>query len=360
MKKTYWIIGIVIIIAVGAFIYFNTSEEPLKNRYEDDKGYPMVNSRGSWGEELRLESPISAPDGKLNFEFDEMRGDVVFTCANTGEEAEIVLIENYQPEGLVEGGWSYTYVIDCGDEYWIHLMTGASPYGKLFGPFSLLDSPEPTPNGDREYSEITYEDCADEILKELRTLGPANEEPIGTERTDDNERVWIKSDEINRWDSEGNPISGAYAWKSDSSLGSLLTSESIDEFPGGINYNPDESAFKECEVYIGTRNAKMEEGIREVINIEIENQKQKGIIISIEELHVYNLGRRSQAGVKLNCEEDIDSQIEEEIIGNIANALFEKYPNDYAEDSERNSWVDINCIYNMGWRLGYGSYGRKI
>ena len=137
MKKAYWIIGIIVIIVVGTFIYLNPSEEPVKNLYEDDKGYPRVNSlKGS--DMIELTNQISTPDGKLNFEFDEMRGDVVFTCANTGEEAEIVLIENYQPKGLVAGGWSYTYAIDCGDEYWIHIMTSAGPYGKLFGPFEKV------------------------------------------------------------------------------------------------------------------------------------------------------------------------------------------------------------------------------
>tara|TARA_Y100000034_G_scaffold97185_1_gene118642 strand:- start:335 stop:1057 length:723 start_codon:yes stop_codon:yes gene_type:complete len=222
------------------------------------------------------------------------------------------------------------------------------------GIYFYFSNSKPTPNGDIEYSEITYDDCAEDILKELRTLGPANEEPIGAERTDKDGRVWIKSDEINTFDAQGNPVSGAYAWKSDSSLGSLLTAESVDEFPEGINYNPDASAFKECEIYIGTRNAKMEEAISEIVNIEIEKQEK---IISIKELYVYNLGGRSQAGVKLECEE-LTYEIEKEMIENIAEVLFQKYPNDYAEDSEGDSWVDIDCNYD--WRISDGYSDIKI
>ena len=76
MKKAYWIIGIVIILAVGALIYFNLSKEPPKNLYEDDKGYPMVNSlNGSERLEL-LTDQSSTSYGNLNFKYDEINGPI--------------------------------------------------------------------------------------------------------------------------------------------------------------------------------------------------------------------------------------------------------------------------------------------
>ena len=88
-----------------------------------------------------------------------------------------------------------------------------------------------------------YEEC---IKKQEDKLSPAKDEPIGAQRIDGDQRIWTKSDEIHSWDFAGNPIPGAYAWKSEQSLGSLLSNEAVDEFPGGAN-DPD---FEDCNRYL--------------------------------------------------------------------------------------------------------------
>ncbi len=246
-----------------------------------------------------------------------------------------------------------------------------------------LYSPEPTPNGGgssdekHSYSKITYDDCAKEILdkaiEEAGNLKPASEEPIGAERTDERGRVWTKSDEINSWDFDGNPIPGAYAWKSPDSAGSLLTNDAVDEFPGGINYMPEDLDYSSCEKYIFTRNADMEQRFTEIMDEVIQEQSQKGISISVEEIEVLNLAGRLQGHIVLSCEK-MNYEADREIIGTIADKLIAEYPNEFSEGSERDSWVDIQGCSESGsspdgvntyyhtttWRISDGYYDSLI
>jgi len=207
-----------------------------------------------------------------------------------------------------------------------------------------IPRPIPTPNGDKtyQYSEITYDDCSREKLRELRTLLPASEEQAGTERLDKNGNIWIKQED-GGWKTEAKGYENT-GW------GDAL----IDEQPGGANYIPDE--LPECEKYIFTRNDKLESGFTEIVDAVIQEQSSKGIMVSVEEIEVLNLVGRLQGFIKLNCNEDMNYEIEEEVIESIANKLFVKYPDEFAEGSERDSWVDVNCVYDLGWRISDGYY----
>ena len=105
----------------------------------------------------------------------------------------------------------------------------------------------------------------------------------------------------------------------------------------------------------------------------IQEQSQKGISISVEEIEVLNLAGRLQGHITLNCEK-IDYETDREIIGSIAEKLIAEYPNEFAENSERDSWVDINGCSEMGtspdgintyyhtttWRISEGYYDALI
>ena len=102
------------------------------------------------------------------------------------------------------------------------------------------------------------------------------------------------------------------------------------------------------------KNIKMENELREATNEVIERQKQKGIDISIKEIVTYTA---YQGYIDLNCGE-IDFEREEEIVGSIANNLFERYPEDYGIDGKL--WFDVHCKYDMGWMVSDGNYGPRI
>ena len=127
-----------------------------------------------------------------------------------------------------------------------------------------------------------------------------------------------------------------------------------------INNGVSDSDFSECEKYIGTRNANIEKGIIEIVNLEIKNQKEKNNIISIKEIIVFNQGEKSQGMIFLNCDDDLDYEIEEEIIKNIAEQLFEKYLEEYSENAIRHSSVSVNCVYDLGWGISEGDYGMAV
>lgn len=224
--------------------------------------------------------------------------------------------------------------------------------------------PEDCSNNISQYSEITYDDCKAKILEEeikrVGKLKPAKDELIGAIREDKDSNIWIKSNETNKWDLNGKPVPDSFAWKSNQSIGTLLEDKIVDTFPGGVNYTPDNLDFKECEKYIFSRNAKLEQEFKSIINTEIENQKQRGINISIEDLQVINLVGRIEGIIQLNCPEDLNSSLEDSIISNIANALFKKYPQEFSENSSKDSWVDVHCTYQMGYRIGHGIFDIKI
>jgi len=209
-----------------------------------------------------------------------------------------------------------------------------------------------------DYGEMTYDECAENILKDIVIYGPASEEPIGAQRTDGDGRIWIKSDEINQFDFDGNPIPGAYAWKSDQSPGSLLTNEAVDSFPGGANYVPE--IFPECLEYIGNRDSTKEEVFREIVNTVIQEQFQNGVTFSIEEIQVISLAGKTQGFIKLNCNDDINYETEEDIIESISNKLSARYPKEYSEGYTNPSWTDVHCNHGMGWRISEGYYGPLI
>lgn len=197
--------------------------------------------------------------------------------------------------------------------------------------------PQPTPIqkeiDEQNYSEITYDDCVRDELNKLRKLRPAIEEETGAERLDGGGNVWIKQE-------DGSWKTNAERYEN-TDWGDAL----IDEQPGGANYIPDE--FPECEKYIFTRNAKMEEGLREIIDEVIKEQSQKGITITAENIEVLNLVGRLQGNIDLVCE-TLNHETDEEIIKSIADKLFLKYPNEFAEGSERDSWVNVRGCSETG------------
>lgn len=103
----------------------------------------------------------------------------------------------------------------------------------------------------------------------------------------------------------------------------------------------------------------MEQGFSEIVDEVIQEQSQKGIVISVEKIEVLNLAGKLQGSINLNCE-SMDYEIEEGIIDSIAKKLFSEYPDEFADGSERDSWVNVNCYYDMGWRIYDGDYGMMV
>lgn len=222
--------------------------------------------------------------------------------------------------------------------------------GLVVGGFYLYSNsqptPTPTPNGENKhpYSEITYDDCVEDELSVLRNLPPASEEPIGAKRTDDDGNVWVKQ-EGGSWKTNAQGFENT-GW------GDAL----IDEQKGGANYTPEE--FPECEKYMSTRNAKMEEEFNEIMNEVINEQSQKGVTFSVENIEVINLAGRLQGSIDLSCEK-FEFETDESIIQSIANKLFLKYPNEFANGSERDSLVDVRgCSETGGSPDGINTYSR--
>lgn len=194
----------------------------------------------------------------------------------------------------------------------------------------------------------TYDECVQQILKDVRKYKLASEEPIGAIRKDSEGIIWKKIS-IDSWETDAeeyNSGGGKTLW------GNGL----IDGQIGGAKYTPE--SFPECKKYIFTNNIEMEQEFTEIVNKVIQEQSQKGTVISVKEIEVLNLAGKVQGFIDLECS-DIKSEKESEIIGSIANRLFVKYPNDFAEGSERDSWVDVRCAYRLGWGISDGYYGRK-
>jgi len=192
----------------------------------------------------------------------------------------------------------------------------------------------------------TYNDCVKQILKEVQKYKSASEEPIGAIRKDNEGITWKKVSNDN-WetDAEKYNVGG-----SKTSWGNGL----IDEQIGGAKYTPE--SFPQCEKYISTKNIEMTKKFTEIVNQVIQEQSQKGVIISVKEVQVINLVGKVQGSIDLNCQ-DIDAENENIIIGSIADKLFEEYPDDFFKENERRSWVDVSCSYNAGWRISGGNFG---
>jgi len=95
-------------------------------------------------------------------------------------------------------------------------------------------------------------------------------------------------------------------------------------------------------------NIEIEEKLKEILIEVIEEQKQKGIEISIEYIETYT----PYAGnVKLTCKGLEDFDKEREIIETINNKLVERYPKIY--DS---FYFDVSFC-STKWRLERGEYG---
>ncbi len=183
----------------------------------------------------------------------------------------------------------------------------------------------------------TYDECVQKILSEVRKYKPASEEPVGAKRTDDEGNVWIKQ-------ADGNWKTNAQGFDN-TGWGDIL----IDEQKSGAKYIP--KSFPECEKYISrpntTSNTEMEQKFTEIVNKVIQEQSQNGITISVKEIEVLNLAGEVQGSITLNCEK-MDYETDRAIIESIANKLFVEYPDDFAEGSQRDSWVDINGCSETG------------
>lgn len=199
--------------------------------------------------------------------------------------------------------------------------------------FSPSEKPEPE----------TYNQCVAQILDDLRTLKPASEEAIGAKRTDDLGEVWTKSDEPREFFTSEGTIEEGYIWKSEQSQGSILGDEDVDEFQGGASYLPEDSAFKECEKYIGTVNLEYKESLQKLMNSLSDELLGQGITISLEEIDAGN----TLEGIEGKLEIDIDGEIGNEVmIIKIQQKLMEEYPMCFSEDSD--------CEFEVEVRLSYG------
>ncbi|MBI2632474.1 hypothetical protein HYW75_05710 [Candidatus Pacearchaeota archaeon] len=192
----------------------------------------------------------------------------------------------------------------------------------------------------------TYEDCVQKILNDVRKYKPASEESIGAIRKD-NEGITWKKVLNDTWETDAekyNVGGGKTTW------GDGL----IDEQIGGAKYTSEN--FLQCQKYISTHNSEMEQKFTEIMNQIVQEQSQEGEVISIKKIEVLNLAGKVQGFINLDCK-DIDLETEKVIVGNIAMKLFTDYSDDFNEGGKRNSWVDIYCNYNMGWRISDGDYG---
>ena len=192
----------------------------------------------------------------------------------------------------------------------------------------------------------SYDECAQQVLSEMRKYKPASEEQIGTKRTDDEGNIWIKQDG-DQWKTDAKGFEST-AW------GNLL----IDEQKGGAEYTPKE--LPQCKKYIYTNNSEMEKVFANIVNKVIQEQSKNEVSISVEKIQVLNLVAKVQGSIKLKCDKNVDFATEDLIIKSISDNLFVEYPNDFAEESERKSWVDVSCAYEMGWRIENGHYNMKV
>ncbi len=198
-----------------------------------------------------------------------------------------------------------------------------------------------------EYSEVTYADCVNNLIEQERQFPPAKDELVGATRTDFEGNIWIKQED-GFWKTSDYEGYRATSW------GDVL----VDEQPGGIYYVPEELDTSECKQYMFTRNKVLEDKLTEIVLVAISDFEGSGFEISLEELMVLNLTGRSQASIKLNCEDNLDFDSEWEFVQNIATKIYETLPNEYGPDKE--SWVDVDCNYRMGFRISSGSSGPMI
>jgi len=143
MKKTYWIVGIIVIIAIiagGYFYNYNSSttktDENLPEEYSmlkesDYLNYLMFSAVGS---EDVANSIAESSNGKLTYQFSQTSGFLEgLTCTSTNKKPIIKEASSYYPGGDIIGGWSEVVVVDCGDSYFISSESDAN--WQLYGPF---------------------------------------------------------------------------------------------------------------------------------------------------------------------------------------------------------------------------------
>jgi hypothetical protein len=92
------------------------------------------------------------------------------------------------------------------------------------------------------------------------------------------------------------------------------------------------------------RDYNLEKEFKEIIEKEINYQKNKGISVSITNLEIMDFSERSKATIDLNCVGGSGSEIELDIFESLANALVSKYPEKYS-NRDSLSWVNIECKY---------------
>ena len=131
-------------------------------------------------------------------------------------------------------------------------------------------------------------------------------------------------------------------------------------------YLPNQNINKEISMH---ENPTMESEMRLAVTEVIDEQKQKGIEISLESIDTYS---EHQGYVKLGCESKIDFEIDWDIAEKIINKLVEKYPEKYGEDGKY--WFDIegcsvsgtspngvNTYYHPTvWQVSNGQVGPRI
>ena len=90
-------------------------------------------------------------------------------------------------------------------------------------------------------------------------------------------------------------------------------------------------------------NTKMEADFNKVINDEIQKQKQNGVVLSIKESEILDLpGIRAQGYVLLNCEGNVDFNVQDEVAQSIGQQILKLQTDQYPQLNE--FWVDIKLF----------------
>jgi hypothetical protein len=96
-----------------------------------------------------------------------------------------------------------------------------------------------------------------------------------------------------------------------------------------------------------TRNPQIEQEFTEIMDNVVQEQAQKGVTISYENIEVNTIAETLQGSIDLLCD-DLDFETDEAIIKSIAEELFTKYPEHFSENSVKQSEVMISSCSQTG------------
>ncbi|MBI2632213.1 hypothetical protein HYW75_04370 [Candidatus Pacearchaeota archaeon] len=137
--KNKMLIGVVLILLVVVVLFFsliNNSypkkevNEDLIKKYSalvalDDNELNVLTGKSLAEKAIIKREEININGKKLKY----MGND--FFCVE--KKAKELLYKSYAPPKGAVGGWSYTYVIDCDNYYWIYINADSGP--EFYGPY---------------------------------------------------------------------------------------------------------------------------------------------------------------------------------------------------------------------------------